>query len=78
VIPSEIQVEDCVEVSWSVGGDADRVQIRLNGLLVLDNAEFDGSEYHCPQEAGSYVYRLEAYNAAEEMVYEEETVSVTE
>lgn len=78
VTPSEIQVEDCVEVSWSVGGDADRVQIRLNGLLVLDNAEFDGSEYHCPQEAGSYVYRLEAYNAAEEMVYEEETVSVTE
>lgn len=78
VTPSEIQAEDCVEVSWSVGGDADRVQIRLNGQLVLDNAEFDGSEFHCPQEAGSYVYRVEAYNAAEEMVYEEETVSVTE
>lgn len=78
VTPSEVQVEDCVEVSWSVGGDADRVQIWLIGLLALDNAEFDGSELHCPQEAGIYTYRLDAYNIADEVVSEEATVEVTE
>lgn len=78
VSPNQIEVGDCVGVAWSVGGDADRVQIRLNGQVALDNAGFKGNEQHCPDDSGSYVYRVEAYNAANDMVHREETVSVTE
>lgn len=78
VSPNQIEVGDCVGVSWSVGGGADRVQIRLNGQVALDDAGFKGNETHCPDDSGSYVYRLEAFNPANEMVFQEETVNVTE
>lgn len=78
VSPNQIEAGECVGVSWSVGGDASWTRIALNGQVVLDNAGFNGNETHCPDAAGSYIYRLEAYNAVDQMVYQEETVSVTE
>jgi polar amino acid transport system substrate-binding protein len=63
VLPSQILVGSCVTVSWSVGGSVDRVQLRRDGVLVLDFALLNGSVTDCLNAEGMYEYRIDATNA---------------
>lgn len=76
--PNQIETGDCVDVSWSVGGGTTSVQLLRNGVVVIPNAGFTGQETDCLDAAGSYVYRLEAYNAVGGSVFEDQGVTVSD
>jgi hypothetical protein len=76
VNPNQIQVNECVNVSWSVGGGATLIQIKRNGVVVLDNAPFSGEGQECHSESGTVTYRVEASNSAGQTVFKEETITV--
>jgi hypothetical protein len=46
--------------------------------VVIDNAGYIGQAVDRLDEAGSYLYRLEAYNAVGDSVYNDRLVTVTE
>jgi polar amino acid transport system substrate-binding protein len=77
VTPNQIEAGNCVDVSWSVGGGTTSVQLLRDGVVVIPNAGFTGQETDCLADEGSYVYRLEAYNAIGGSVFEERTVTVS-
>jgi polar amino acid transport system substrate-binding protein len=58
VSPSQIQVNQCVNIAWSVGGSTSRVQIKRDNLTILDNAPFQGNTNDCPTTAGSVTYQV--------------------
>ena len=58
--PSQVNVGQCVNVSWDVGGDPQNVRILRNGTLAADNLPASGSGEDCFSESGSMVYQLEA------------------
>jgi hypothetical protein len=76
VSPDEIQAGECVVVSWSVGGAASLVQLLRDGVVVMDDAGFSGQQIDCLDDAGSYLYRLEASSPSGESVSGEQTVAV--
>jgi polar amino acid transport system substrate-binding protein len=75
VQPSQIQEGQCVQVIWRVGGEANLIQIKRNGVIILDNAPYQGNETDCLQETGTTTYTLEASNATS-TVSEDRTVEV--
>jgi ABC-type amino acid transport substrate-binding protein len=74
--PDRLPVGQCLTVAWDVGGDVNRVQLRRNGVLVLDFALFTGSITDCLTVEGAYVYRLDASNAAGRVAFKGVTVTV--
>jgi putative lipoprotein len=60
-----------------VGGGATLVQIKRNGVVVLDGAPLESSAQDCLDESGRVTYRVEASNSAGETVFQEATVTVT-
>ncbi len=74
--PESIDEGACVTVSWSAGGGADSVRILRNDAVILDGSILDGSAPDCLSNAGSYVYRLEAYNGNDQSVQAEQAVTV--
>ena len=78
VSPNQIEVGQCLIVSWGASGGTTRVQLKRNGAVVVDNAPFSGSVQDCPAPAGSYTYRLEASNNAGQVVFQEQPANVTE
>jgi heat shock protein HslJ len=78
VSPNQIEAGGCVGVSWSVGGGASYTRILRNDAVVFDNAGFTGQQMDCLDQPGSYTYRLEALNPANESVSQEQAVSVSE
>jgi len=65
VEPGQIEVNQCVQVAWGVGGTVDLIQILRDGVIVYDNAPFNGLEQDCTlNAAGTYVYSIEASNNA--------------
>jgi polar amino acid transport system substrate-binding protein len=86
VIPQEIQAGESVGIRWSVSGGVAYSRImRAAGVdpstavweVVIDNAGFIGQAIDQLEEAGSYLYRLEVYNAAGDSVFEDQMVTVT-
>jgi hypothetical protein len=87
VLPEQIQAGESVGLRWSVSGGATSSRIlRASGTdpdtavweVVDDNAGFVGQAIDVLDTAGSYIYRLEASNAAGDSVYEDRFVTVTE
>ncbi|MBP6016492.1 MAG: transporter substrate-binding domain-containing protein [Candidatus Promineofilum sp.] len=76
VNPNRIFVGTCLTVSWSVSGNANRVQLRRDGVLVLDFAVFSGNVTDCLTTEGSYVYRLDAINAQGSAVFQQVSATV--
>lgn len=76
VEPPEIQSGQCFLVSWNVDGDADLIQIRRNEHIILGDAPDRGRGEDCPQDAGSYIYRIDASNDAGQSDFSEKTVTV--
>ena len=58
--PSQVNVGQCVNVSWDVGGDPESIRILRNGTLAADNLPASGGGQDCFSEGGSVDYQLEA------------------
>ena len=78
VRPQEISVGGCFDVSWSTGPGTSWVNVVRNDDFIWENAPIDGSIEDCPDKAGEYLYKVVAYNAVDDNVREETTVTVTE
>lgn len=75
--PSQVNVGECINVSWAVGGGTERVALWRNGNLVSNDAPFSGAGQDCQtQTAGTITYRIEASNAAGQTDSREASVSV--
>jgi polar amino acid transport system substrate-binding protein len=59
--PGSILVGQCVNVSWSVSGQVDRVALLINNNPVWDYAPVSGNYQDCPGAAGTQVYTLQAF-----------------
>jgi hypothetical protein len=57
----QIQLGQCVSLSWQVAGQVNRVRLLRNTSTLWDNAPFTGSTQDCPQVLGVNTYTLEAY-----------------
>ncbi len=63
VEPPRIEVGQCVQVAWGVGGTVDLVQLFRDNVIVYDNAPFNGLEQDCTlSSTGTYVYSIMASN----------------
>lgn len=78
VSPGQMVVGECTGVSWRVGGGVSYSRIQRNGEVIIDDAGYTGQQMDCLDTAGTYTYRLEAYNPAGESVSQEREVTVTE
>ena len=76
VTPDNVPLNACVTVAWNVGGDVQTIRILRNDDILLDGAPSAGSGQNCLTEAGTYEYRLEAFNATGQSVSSSSTVTV--
>ena len=74
--PTRIFVGSCLTIAWNVSGNVNRVQLRRDGVLVLDFALFSGSVTDCLNTEGTYIYRLDAANAQGGAVSQQVAVTV--
>jgi ABC-type amino acid transport substrate-binding protein/heat shock protein HslJ len=77
VSPGQIMTGQCVTISWSVSGGANRVNILRNGSPVINGASFNGSVPDCLNTAGTFAYRLEATGNGQ-TVTRDQSVTVTQ
>jgi heat shock protein HslJ len=78
VDPSQIELGQCVQITWRTGGGSSLVQILRNGIMVLDNGPLEGAAQDCLQTADTYTYRLIAINSAGDAVTQDASTTVTE
>ncbi len=78
VNPKQIEDGACLDLNWSVGGGASYARILRNGDVVLDNVPLTGHSPDCPSPAGTYTYRLEAFNSAGDQVSQQQQAQVTD
>lgn len=76
VTPGRIFAGNCLTIAWSVTGNVNRVQLRRDGVLVLDFAVFTGNVTDCLNVEGTYTYRLDAANAAGSSIFQQATATV--
>ncbi len=74
--PDEIFAGECVQLSWSVRGNASLVQLFRSGVLVGDGVGLNGTAKECLTEAGVVIYRIEASNATGANAVDEFNVTV--
>ncbi|MFN2197608.1 MAG: NBR1-Ig-like domain-containing protein [Anaerolineales bacterium] len=55
----------CVQLSWQISGEVERVRLRRDGELVLDDLPTEGSGQDCFRTRRSPAYTLEAVGAGE-------------
>jgi ABC-type amino acid transport substrate-binding protein/heat shock protein HslJ len=60
VPPRQVQAGQCVDISWDVRGDVDRVSIFANSTALWDGAPVSGNLEDCPPGVGTVNYRIEA------------------
>jgi polar amino acid transport system substrate-binding protein len=76
VVPDQIQVGGCVQVSYRVTGDVDLVQLLRNGVVVLDSGPPRASGNDCLDQSGTVTYKLIASNDGGQSDTREESVIV--
>ena len=76
VAPPQITAGACVSINWSVGGTVNLVQLKRNGVVVVDNAALNGNANDCLNDAGTYTYRIEASNNSGQNAFQQSTVTV--
>jgi ABC-type amino acid transport substrate-binding protein/heat shock protein HslJ len=78
VEPGLIEVGQCVQVAWGVVGSVDLIQILRSGVIVYDNAPFNGLEQDCTLNTpGTVVYSIEASNSAGQTATSTASVVIT-
>jgi hypothetical protein len=76
IAPMQVQLMQCVTMSWTVTGDPDLVQIWRNDLIILGPAADNGSGQDCSINVpGSYIYKITAQNEAGQAVPKQVTVT---
>jgi polar amino acid transport system substrate-binding protein len=59
---SDVQVGNCIVLSWKVSGGANWAQMLRNDQVILDNAPLAGNAQDCLQKVGLVQYKLIAAN----------------
>jgi polar amino acid transport system substrate-binding protein len=78
VTPTQIEVGNCVNVSWSVGGGTASVTIKRDGAVYVDGiTEFNSSFCDTLDTAREYTYQLLARGQAKDVSSEVKRVNVT-
>jgi heat shock protein HslJ len=77
VVPNQIAEGDCVDINWSAGGGASYIRVLRDGAAIVDNGPLTGHGTDCPAPAGTYTYRLEAFNPTGQSVAQQQTVTVS-
>lgn len=78
VIPNQIVVNECVNISWNTGGGTTYVRIVRDGQTLIDGAPLAGAEQNCLSAPGNYIYGVEVRNAAGNVDFQEQRVTVSE
>ncbi|MBK9613676.1 hypothetical protein [Candidatus Amarobacter glycogenicus] len=60
-----------------MGGSISTIRLLRNGAVILDNGPASGTAPDCLNDAGSYIYRLEANGSDGRQDAQERTVTVT-
>ena len=58
--PAQVDVGNCVQVTWNVDGNTNNITVFSNGNVLLDGAPMAGSTQDCPSAAGTVTYRIQA------------------
>jgi polar amino acid transport system substrate-binding protein len=56
--PYQINLGQCVLITWMVEGNVSSVNITRNDVTIWPNAPFSGNMQDCPQSAGEFVYGI--------------------
>ncbi|MCA9949327.1 MAG: transporter substrate-binding domain-containing protein [Anaerolineales bacterium] len=64
VSPTQIQLGQCVTVTWRVEGNVSNVRLARNGATLWAGAPLSGQMQDCPPEAGFAAYTVEATGSA--------------
>jgi ABC-type amino acid transport substrate-binding protein len=74
---TDVQVGNCVVLSWKVSGGANWAQMQRDGQVILDNAPLTGQAQDCLQKVGLVQYKLIAANPAGQRTESVLNVNVT-
>ncbi len=58
--PLEITLGQCVDITWQVSGDVNKVKLLRDAITLWDSAPVSGTMQDCPSAAGSANYVIEA------------------
>ena len=58
--PSQITLGQCLDITWQVSGNVDKVKILRDQVALWDNAPVSGTMQDCPQTAGRKNYIIDA------------------
>ncbi len=78
VQPGQINVSECVNVTWSTGGGTAFTRLFRDGANIQDNAPVSGNIQDCLGNAGTVTYQLQAFNVAGTMVSQDARVNVAQ
>jgi ABC-type amino acid transport substrate-binding protein len=59
--PHRIQLGDCVEIRWDIGGDLNRVTVYRQNATLWDNAPASAKMENCPNKGGEKRYHIRAH-----------------
>jgi hypothetical protein len=75
--PPTIPKNTCVTLSWSVGGNANRVSIARNSVTIQENVPFSSSWNDCNNSnVGTVIYSLVAQSSSNQTVTEQAVVDI--
>ncbi len=74
---SDVQIGNCIVLSWKVSGGANWAQMQRDGQVILDNAPLTGQAQDCLQKAGMVQYKLVAANPTGQRTESAVNVNVT-
>jgi len=75
--PPTIAKNTCVTLSWSVGGNANRVSIARNSVTIQENVPFSSSWNDCNNSnVGTVIYSLVAQSSSNQTVTEQAVVDI--
>jgi ABC-type amino acid transport substrate-binding protein len=75
-IPDQINAGECVQLTWTTGGGTNFVKVVSGDRTVYPDAPLSGTTSDCPPDTGTVPYRVIAYNAADDRVFEVREVQV--
>jgi polar amino acid transport system substrate-binding protein len=77
VSPQQVRVNQCITLSWSVGGNASKVSLLKNSVTVQENLAFNSSWNDCNNSAiGTVIYILLASSDYNQTTTRQQTVNV--
>ncbi|MFN2221721.1 MAG: META domain-containing protein, partial [Candidatus Promineifilaceae bacterium] len=76
--PAQITLGNQLRLSWNVGGGAETVNIYKDGVLVLENADFQDTAIDQPAATGTVTYAIEALNSVGGRATAEASVTIVQ